>query len=116
MFNKRGEMDKKFLIFLVLVVAVIFLSNNGLFSGRATKTVSFEAVQAEGSDGSLVTDSASSHCRCWLTPKAYPFHKVVGLRDYCWSLGSTCGGFCAVTLKGNDGHTDEVNVPCVGAG
>ncbi|MEK6861913.1 MAG: hypothetical protein AABY07_08155 [Nanoarchaeota archaeon] len=48
MFNKRGEIDNKFLLIVVLVVAVIFLSNKGMFTGRYTRSLNIiESPQAE---------------------------------------------------------------------
>ena len=48
MLGKRGEIDNKFLLIILIVVAVVVLGNNGFFTGRATRTVGFEAVQASG--------------------------------------------------------------------
>ena len=48
--GKRGEVDNKFLLIVVLVVAVIFLSNNRYFSGKAVRT-NLAYIQPQASGG-----------------------------------------------------------------
>ena len=48
---KRGELDNKFLLIVLLVVAVVVLSNKEMFTGKAVRTNMNFQPTAEGSRG-----------------------------------------------------------------
>lgn len=50
--GKREELDNKFLLVVILIVAVIFLSNNGFFTGKAARYLNpLEVREAQGDVG-----------------------------------------------------------------
>ena len=108
--GKRGEIDNKILFVLVLVVAVILLSNNGMFTGKVIRTFNPQATGSEmrgipnvystslrstslRSYGSLVTNPVDSGSGLYSNVQTCEISLDCGPRQClgdCWLVGWTC--------------------------
>ena len=103
--GKRGEVDNKILLVLVLVVAVILLSNNGMFTGRAAReSLAYIQPQASGTahPGNVYT-SRDPSLEIVSSPKSG------GGTQY-----ATGGGSCKCPVQGSPYSREWVYQTCSG--